>query len=439
MQFISPFTNKRTDEWGGSLEKRMRFAVRIVERARELVGDDFPITYRMSADEGVDGGYGLDEAVEIAAVLERAGVDAFSVSAGIYESMTRIFPPSSADRGANVTLARSIKQRVSVPVIVAGKLDDPDDAAGTIESGAADAIAIARGLLADPAWARRVRDGDTQAIRPCIYHNEGCLGDIFRGWALQCDVNPGVNRDGPARLPRTETPARIVVVGAGPAGCEVARAASLRGHDVVLIDRKDGIGGTLQVAGAPSFRRDFDRLIRYYEYELSHSTARIELGVRADPGAVASLGPEVVVVATGRSWGKHGLTTYTVLAGATPDAETVCILGGDQIACLAAWVLAEERGKRVTLATNGAAIGYDVGYLGRLELEEGLTKAGVTVTTEPPPGATAIAGEPAPPNVELAEQLDAASIKTIRIGDCAGGTRIFHAVRDGLQAALALP
>lgn len=244
MQFISPFTNRRDDEWGGSFENRMRFPVRVVERARELVGSDFTITWRMSADEGVEGGYGIDDAVEIARTLERAGIDGFSVAAGIYESMTRIFPPSSHRRAPNVELARAVKASVSVPVIVAGKMDDPADAAGAIESGAADAVAMARALLADPSWVRRVERGEMRRIRPCIYHNEGCLGDIFRGWSLQCDVNPDVNRDGPRRFPPTQRPQQVLVVG--------GRARRVRGG---ADGRAAGPPGTPGRGGRPPRRR----------------------------------------------------------------------------------------------------------------------------------------------------------------------------------------
>lgn len=439
MQFISPFTNRRDDEWGGSFENRMRFPVRVVERARELVGSDFTITWRMSADEGVEGGYGIDDAVEIARTLERAGIDGFSVAAGIYESMTRIFPPSSHRRAPNVELARAVKASVSVPVIVAGKMDDPADAAGAIESGAADAVAMARALLADPSWVRRVERGEMRRIRPCIYHNEGCLGDIFRGWSLQCDVNPDVNRDGPRRFPPTQRPQQVLVVGGGPAGCEAARTAALRGHRVRLVEAGDRLGGALLVAGAPSFRRDLLRLADYYEAELESCGVAIELGTGVDADRIERAHADVVVIATGRRWtAGNELTAYDVLAGRLPDADVVCVVGADQVACLAAWQLAEA-GREVTLATEGASVGSDVGYMGGLELSEGLERSGVVVTDAPPDGVQIVWSPTAQPDRSLVDALETGCTATVAAGDCAGGTRVLHAVRDGLRVGMELP
>ena len=297
-EFISPLSNRRTDEYGGSLENRARFALEIVEAIRGRCGADFPVMYRISGAEGAEGGFEVEDAAAVSRLLEGAGVCAISVSAGNWYALHQTIGPMFLPRGFLLALAERIRAAVGVPVVAVGRLDDPEVAESALAEGRADLVAVGRALIADPDWPRKALAGELDRIRPCISCN-ACVDLVANAKAARCAVNPEVGRDHTWRLEPASAPRRVMVVGSGPAGMEAARIARLRGHDVSIWERDPQLGGKLDVASrAPSK----GTVLTFRDYQ-----ARIleELGVEIHTGAevgdatVAAEAPDVVVLATG--------------------------------------------------------------------------------------------------------------------------------------------
>jgi len=254
-QFLSPLTNKRTDKYGAD---RALFAIEVVQRIKDLCGKSFPVIFRLCADEFIEGGITSDYAKQVAKRLEEAGVDAFDVTGGNYDTVDMLLPPyfHSAEEGFFFKLAKEIKSVVSVPVISGGLITTPEVAVKAIEGGWVDAIFIGRQLIADPEWPRKVREGRLKDIRPCLACNEGCIGNrVFVDKPTWCAVNPlaGFEYRWPSEelLPKATAKRRVVVVGAGPAGLECARIAAFRGHEVVIVEEDGEIGGAAALASIP--------------------------------------------------------------------------------------------------------------------------------------------------------------------------------------------
>jgi 2,4-dienoyl-CoA reductase-like NADH-dependent reductase (Old Yellow Enzyme family)/thioredoxin reductase len=387
-QFMSPYSNKRTDEYGGDVEGRMRFALRIVEGVRATVGPDFPIIVRISGDEFVDGGLTLEDMKLIAQRLELVGVDALSVSAGIYEAQpwySKIFPAMGMPEGCNVPLAEEIKKVTHAPVIVAGKLGDPVLAEQVVEGGKADLIAVGRGLLADPEWARKALEGRIEDICPCIYCNEGCAGSISNFWRVACVVNPALGREKEYRIGPARNRKKVLVVGGGPGGMEAARVAALRGHDVTLHEKESRLGGQLIAASVPGFKKPIKDLVQYLEAQVRRAGVTVELGKESTPASVKEQAPDVVILATGATHSVPDMpgvgaedvaTASQILLGEKTAGDRVVVVGGGQVGSEVAWYLAEQ-GKKVTIVEMTFGVALDVNLFSRFYLLDRLGQLGV--------------------------------------------------------------
>ena len=306
-QFLSPLDNRRGDEYGGPLRNRARFALEVVEACRRRVGD-FPLVFRLSADEYAPGGFVVAEAREVAGWLVEAGVDVLHVSAGCYRSLPSgavMIPPMSYPGGVFLHLARAIKAVVPVPVIAVGRLHDPAIAAMAVSEGHADMVALGRQLIADPEWPRKVREGRADEIRPCIACNT-CVDGMREGDRIKCLVNPRAGREGQGRAGGADRARRILVVGGGPAGMEAARRLAERGHRVLLVERRRELGGQLRLAArAPLFQNVETsapvvlQLVEFLARQLVPAGVDVRLGATVTPALVAELKPETVVLATG--------------------------------------------------------------------------------------------------------------------------------------------
>jgi 2,4-dienoyl-CoA reductase-like NADH-dependent reductase (Old Yellow Enzyme family) len=299
-QFFDPAVNARTDEYGGSLENRTRFGREVVEAVRAAVSDDFIVGFRMAVDQCLTGGLGPDELIEVARSLAASGaIDVFSVSGGTGAtrlSTAYFVPGDELPEGVYNERARRFREAVGVPVIVAGRNVEPAMADACVASGV-DLVAMTRAIIADPDLPAKARAG--RSARPCIGLNEGCIGRLYTDRPMWCSVNPGIREADLADLAPAAMAERVVVVGGGVAGLEAARAAALRGHGVVLFERRPSLGGRARLAGTRRGRERWARYIDWLHDEAEAAGAELRAGVAATAEAVLAEAPDAVILATG--------------------------------------------------------------------------------------------------------------------------------------------
>ena len=312
-QMASSLTNRRTDEYGGDLEARMRMCCEIIQGIKAECGDDFAISVRLGLkayakgfNQGTISGEGeayrtLEEGVEIAKILERAGADALNVDTGVYDSFYYACPPMYLKRGYMEDIARAAKEAVSIPIICGSRMGDINADEAAIEGGAFDAIAIGRPMLADPDLPKKVQMDAPERIRPCIGCNQGCLLRLFNGLPSGCAVNPEIGRDASYRLTPATEKKSVVVVGGGVAGMEAARTAAMRGHKVTLFEKSDHLGGHLVSGGSHDFKAEVRELNAWYQRELADLPVDVRMGTEATREAVEALSPDAVILANGSS------------------------------------------------------------------------------------------------------------------------------------------
>jgi len=388
-QFLSPWTNRRDDEYGGDFERRLRFPLEVIAAVRAAVDDDVPLLYRLSADEKIEGGLTLDDAVRIAPRLQAAGIDALDVSAGIYESAIWIVQPMEVPPACLAPLAREIKRAVTIPVCVAGRITDPRDAERVLADGDADFVSLGRALHADPDWPVKVRDKREDEICPCL----GCLtcSDLLgRNEPVLCLANTRTARERPYATRPARSRDRIVVVGAGPAGLEAARVLALRGHTVIVFDRAAEPGGQLLMSRLVPGRSELAGLAAYLASEAVRAGAELRLGVEASADAVLAERPHVVVCATGALpgvpdipgiEGSPAADPFEVLRRAAGGVRRALVVGGGLLGVSVAHVLA-ERGVDVTIAEAADDLVTELGMRPRWRFVADLrARANVTVLT----------------------------------------------------------
>ncbi|MCD4523848.1 NADPH-dependent 2,4-dienoyl-CoA reductase [Nocardioides sp. cx-173] len=295
-QFLAARTNDRTDAWGGTAAKRMRFPVEVVRRARELVGDDLPIVYRISLLDLVEGGQTWEEVVELAGLLEAAGVTVLNTGIGWHEARVPTII-TQVPRGAWRSATARLKGVVSVPVCASNRINTPELAEEILAAGEADLVSLARPLLADPDFVAKAAAGRADEINTCIACNQACLDHVFVNRLASCLVNPRACRELTLTLGATRRAAYVAVVGAGPAGLAAAVSAAERGFAVTLFERSAAIGGQFRLAMAVPGKEDFADTLRYYARRLEVLGVDVRLGAAASPDDLAAY--EEVVVATG--------------------------------------------------------------------------------------------------------------------------------------------
>ncbi len=355
-QFLSPKTNLRTDEYGGSPEKRARFASQIIENIKRRLGQDFPILFRMNGEDYIDGGLTIDQAKLQAPLLVEAGADALSISAGIFQGFHWQIPSVIQRPGCLSHLAAAVKKVVAVPVITAGRLGDPLIAEQVLREGRADFIAMGRPLLADPELPNKAAEGRLEDIRYCISCNLGCSTKRPPpDFAASCSLNPACGREKEYLLQTTPHPKRVMVVGGGLAGMEAARTMAQRGHDVTLYEKKAQLGGQWNVIS--SYQPEVAALTRYLSRGLDKAGVKVFLNTKVDRKLVKETNPEAMVVATGAVpailpvpgiKGKNVVLAWDVLMGRVKVGQEVVIIGGGAVGLETACLLA-ERGKKVSV------------------------------------------------------------------------------------------
>lgn len=368
-QFAISLFNQRTDEYGGSLENRLRFAREIVEEIKRRCGQDFPVMLRYSpksfikalregalpGEEFEEKGRDLPEGVEAAKLLVSYGYDALDVDVGSYDAWWWSHPPMYQKKGLYMPYAKLVKENVNVPVLCAGRMDDPDMAEGAVMDGVCDIISLGRPLLADPDYVNKLRRGERKCIRPCISCQEGCMGRIQEYSMVNCAVNPQAARERVTAYNPVLKAKHVLVIGGGVAGCEAARVLAERGHKPEIMERSDHLGGNLLAAGAPSFKEDDIAIVRWYENEMQRLNVPVHFNAPVDPASKLYDEYDAVIVATGATPKKFPLgenapvyTATDALLGKTPIGERVTVVGGGLVGCETALWLAQE-GKHVTI------------------------------------------------------------------------------------------
>lgn len=380
-QFAISMFNHRTDEYGGSLENRLRFAKEVVEEIKSRCGQDFVVTLRFSPKSMIkdwrvgalpgetftEMGRDLPEGIEAAKLLVQYGYDALDVDVGSYDAWWWSHPPMYQEKGLYRTYAKLVKDAVDVPVILAGRMDNPDMALASLENGDCDIISLGRPLLADPDYVKKLRCGKTDEIRPCISCQEGCMGRIQNYSMLNCAVNPQACKEGPNAYRPIFRSRKVMVIGGGVAGCEAARVLAIRGHKPVLFEKTGVLGGNLIPGGAPSFKEDDIALAKWYARQMELLGVEVHMNTEVTKEMVLSGGYDTVIVATGSTPKVFSLgddekvyTAADVLTGTKDPGDTTVIVGGGLVGLELALDLA-EKGKKVTvveamdklLAVNG--------------------------------------------------------------------------------------
>ncbi|NYD40118.1 NADPH-dependent 2,4-dienoyl-CoA reductase [Nocardioides panaciterrulae] len=336
-QFLATRTNDRTDAWGGTAERRMRFPVEVVRRARELVGDGFPIVYRISLLDLVEGGQTWEEVVELAHRLTDAGVTVLNTGIGWHEARVPTII-TQVPRGAWRSATARLKAAVSVPVCASNRINTPELAEEILAAGEADLVSMARPLLADPAFVAKAAAGRADEINTCIACNQACLDHVFANRKASCLVNPRACRETTLVLAPTRRAATVAVVGAGPAGLAAAVSAAERGLAVTLFERSEDLGGQFRLAMAVPGKEEFAETLRYYRRRLAVLGVEVRTGTGAGVADLASY--DDVVVATGvvpRVPGVDGIdhpsvVSYAdVLSGAVVPGRRVAVIGAGGI------------------------------------------------------------------------------------------------------------
>ncbi|HHE72728.1 MAG TPA: FAD-dependent oxidoreductase, partial [Chloroflexi bacterium] len=390
-QFLSPYTNHRTDEYGGSLENRLRFGREVIAATREQAGDGFPIMVRMNAQDHVPGGLTVDDAQDIAVLLEQMGVNALSITSGtMCESVPYCLYPIGTPKAYLLPMSAQIRQRVTIPVAVAGRIRTPDVAREALELGQADLIGLARPFLADPDWVQKTEQGDEVAILRCAACHQGCLTELRKGHGTSCMFNPLTGHEAEYLMLPVKQPLKVMVVGGGPGGMEAAITAAQRGHRVELYEQDRQLGGRFREAVQVPYKEDFVDLIRYQQVQLQRTGVDVHLDTKVTPGMVNAEDPDAVIIATGAQpiippfpglTSTRWLTAYDLLDGHVEvSTSTAFIVGAGSAGLETAEYLAQQ-GVRCTVVKRRPEIGKKLDPLIRALLLRRLEKLGVSVHT----------------------------------------------------------
>lgn len=386
-QFLTEKWNQRTDEYGGSLENRVRLAVELVEAARRAA-PGLPVSFRLTTVHHVLGGRDLEESLEVARLLQAAGVDLMVVDEGAQEAADHVFPPYYLGDAPSLATAAAVRKVLGIPVMVVGNMT-PELAEKAMADGEVDFVGMGRPLVADPDLPRKLRADRPGSIRPCIRCNALCLGNVAAGAALECSVNPQAGYEGSRLVARSNRAKRVVVVGGGPAGLEAARVAALRGHTVDLYEKAGRLGGVLWPASRPDFKRELRTTVAWWTSELARLGVTVHLNWEITAGSPALNQADEVIIATG-ALPRHPVTVAGLDRGNALDAldvhrgamvgPHVLIAGGGLTGADLALELGLS-GHRVTLVEQEDRIARDMVAANRLALLHRLSLLDVTVLT----------------------------------------------------------
>ena len=493
-QFLSPITNLREDEYGGTFEDRMRFGIETISKVRHALGPDYPIILRIAGNDFMKGGNTNHEAKKFAAKAEKAGVDLFNVTGGWHE--TRVPQLTmGVPRKAFVYLARGIRSVVSVPVLSSNRINDPNSGEEILRSGAADLVTMARGLLADPDLPKKASEGKSNLIYHCVACNQGCFDSIFQGRPATCLVNPRAGREGDLQMKPASKAKEILVVGGGPAGMKVACTAKARGHHVILMEKTEKLGGQILLNHLIPGRGELETAAIDLIHNLHDLGVETFLEKKVTPAVVRKLSPDVVVVAAGAQPvkpeipgidGENVIQAWRLLEDNVEIGDNVVVLGGNAVGLETALFLANQGtlspevlhflmvnraetfetlaslldlgSKKVTVVEMSRKAGADVGLTTKWTLMGELKRLGVTILTqtravgitsdglqvEDEKGIGFIAADSivlaagSRPENGLVEKIGELASKIYVIGDAKKPRNVMSAIREGFELGLKL-
>ncbi len=462
-QFMSPVTNLRTDEYGGSLENRARFGREIIEAARKKLGDDFPIWVRMVGDELIPGGNKIDDMKQFAAIWEEAGVDAFNVTAGWHEARTAMLT-MNVPRGGYVWMAEGVKSALKhAPVAASNRINHPEIAEEILKEGRADMVSLARPLVCDPDFPNKAKEGKAHLIRRCIAC-VNCLDSLFTGAKASCALNPEACREGElGDLQPAPEKKKVAVIGGGPAGCEAARTAKMRGHDVVLFEKEDSLGGQLNLAKQTPDFGEFALVPQYYDAVLKDLGVDVRLGTEATPELIEKEKPDVIIYAAGALPIKppipgidldHVMDAWDVLKGKPVKGDNIVVIGGGGTGCDVSMHLAHQK-KNVTQMEMLPKMGHNIGPGSKWVVIQTLRELGVRQMNnfkvieikpgevvgeqegkrESIPADTVVLAMGSRPQRDLFDKIKDGEVPVIGVGDALEPRKIVSAVHDGFNVA----
>lgn len=493
-EFLSPLTNKREDEYGGSLENRMRFGLEVMSAIRERVGKDYPFIVRMDNNDFMEGGMAREELEVYAQRLVDVGVDALCIKGSWHEARVPQLTPN-VPRGMYGYLARRITELVDVPVIASHRINDPAIARELIGEGFCDMVAMARSLIADPYLPEKARTGREKEIVHCIACAQGCFDNLFRLKHVECLCNPRAGHELETQPVKAEIPKKVMVVGGGAAGMSAALSARESGHKVTLYEKGMRLGGQLHLASAPPGREEFLELAKDLETQVSLTDIRLSMNTCVDEALIDSEKPDHVIVATGAKPltppvpgvdGPNVVQAWDVLENKVHTGQKVVIIGGGAVGVETALFLAEKGtlsgeavkflllnkgetpealrefaskgSKEVTLIEMQEKIGKDIGKstkwgmlqeMGRSRITVrpgtralGITEEGVKVQfgedVEMVKADTVVLASGAVSENPFAELLEAKGIAHTSVGDAKSIALAFDAVHQGFAAGRAV-
>jgi len=468
-QFMTAAWNKRTDEYGGNLDGRLKLLMEMIQAVREGAGDDYPLIVKFSPLHYFEGGRTIDEGIEIAQRLEAASVDALHLEKGSHENWWDVIPPQLMPFANQLDISEIIKKVVKIPVMGNGKLGiKPELAEQALADGKIDFIGLGRSLLSDAQWANKVKEGRLQDVKHCIGCQAGCLGRIFVGKYISCALSPGTGNEKERRLEPACRKKTVLVIGGGPGGIEAALTASRRGHDVTIVEKEPELGGALRAASVMPFKSQMQMLRDYYTVQLSKEGVNIECGTTATRKTIEEKKPDAVVVATGatpKAIGnfddtnkKNVFTTEQVLFDQSLLAKLgkkVVLAGGGEIGCEVALYLLEKRPdlditvvemlSDIALYSNptlswylrhrfkelGVKLLLDSKIIGIGDEQIEIERGGSNVAVQADAVILALGYES---NNDLAKELEGSANELYVVGDCLSPRKVIDAVWEGFEA-----
>lgn len=461
--FLSPRINKRKDAYGGTSEKRLRFAIEVVRRVREEVGPSYPIIFRLSAKEYVEGGYDLNESLDWCKELEREGVNVIHITGGTNETLlagVHAVSPMMFPLAYHAASAEAVKRVVKIPVIAVGRINHPSVAEQILRKGQADLVSVGRAFLADPHWPAKAARGEEDRIRQCVACNQ-CVWTLYQQKSVICFQNAAVGREEECQILPAKKAKKVVVIGGGLAGLEAARVAKKRGHHVTLFEKTSRLGGQFLLASVPPFKQELMKAVEWLIREVEKEGVKVKLNTEVKVETIQREKPDAIIVATGASplipiefSVPNVLTAWEVLAGKETGKE-VLVLGGGMVGSETAEFLV-NKGCRVTIVEMLDSLTIDMDGIIRALLLERLAESTVSIMLSSRvkeirdgkvviikngkdqllSAETIVLALGSRSNRDLIQALDGKVQELMAIGDCVEPRRAKDAIHEGFFAGL---